>query len=693
MITGVNNEKEKEIYQDRKRRFLIFFIIIVIFCGVFLRQLVDLQIVNGMEYLDTSTKRNVTNGVIYANRGNIYDRYGVPIAGNRMGYCVQYVDTKLSDKEKNATIARLVDLFSKNGDRYISNMRTIFSYKEMDFLINREGFVNRIAIRDEDKAVLLEAEPREVFDYMREKTFNIDAQYTDEEAYHIMELRYEILNNINYATISDPLLIAEDVSIETMVALEERNEEFSGFTTYSKPFREYYDAYLVAHVLGYMGNIDKNYEKWSKAYPELGYKPNDKVGVSGIELSEEHSLRGLNGIARKEVDTEGRLTSYEVEESPIPGQDIYLTIDLNLQKASYEAIERNIEIIREKEHKKSFHDANAGAVVAMNVKTGEILAMVSYPSYDPVAFLEGNNAQINYILNHPDKIIMNRATSGNYAPGSTYKPIIAIAGLESGVITATQKIDCPYTKTIGGLVWRNPEGNQGRINLERALETSSNMYFFQVGFTTGIDNIVKWAKNFGFGKKTGIEIGESIGALASREYKLEYIKEGWVPADTCNASIGQLYNAFTPIQLVNYVSTIGNGGKIYRPHLVRKRVDASGEVYLTEIEYQQSSAKESTIKAVQKGMVAVANSQDGTAVDIFKDFRSIIGEVAGKTGTAETGLEATSSSNALFVCYAPADDPEIAVAVVVEKGVSGAWSAPIARDVLMAYFNIQEQSN
>jgi penicillin-binding protein 2 len=686
-----NKEKEKEMQADLKRRYIIFFLILVIFCGIILRQLVDLQIVNGKEYLDTSTKRIATSGVIYANRGNIYDRNGIPIAGNRMGFCVQYVDTKLSNGEKNAAIARLIDLFNKNGDKYHSTMNKIFSFTSMDFLINREGFINQISISDEDKSFLMEAEPKEVFKYMREKTFGIDAQYTDEEAYRIMELRYEML--INYCTISDPLLIAEDVSIDTVIALEERNEEFSGFTTYSKPFREYYDAHLVAHVLGYIGSIGDEFEEWSKKYPRLGYLPNDKVGICGIERSEEHVLRGINGVTRKEVDIEGRLTYYEVVEPPVPGQDIYLTIDLNLQKATYESIERNIELIRNREHKKNFHDANAAAVVAMDVKSGEILAMVSYPAFDPADFLEGNNEKISYILNHPDRLIFNRATSGNYAPGSTYKPLIAIAALESGIITPSQRIDCPYTKTIGGLVWRNPEGNQGRIVLEKALATSSNMYFFQIGFATGIDNIVKWAKNFGFGKKTGIEIGESIGAIASREYKQVYIKESWVPADTCNASIGQLYNAFTPIQLVNYVATIGNGGRLYRPHLVRKRMDASGQVHFTEIEYQLTTAKESTIKAVQKGMVAVANSEDGTAVNIFKDFRPIIGEVAGKTGTAETGQEATSSSNALFVCYAPADDPEIAVAVVVEKGVSGAWSAPIARDVLMAYFNIQDQSN
>ena len=171
---------------------------------------------------------------------------------------------------------------------------------------------------------------------------------------------------------------------------------------------------------------------------------------------------------------------------------------------------------------------------------------------------------------------------------------------------------------------------------------------------------------------------------------MKYLGEGWVPADTCNASIGQLYNAFTPIQLVNFVSSIGNGGKLYTPHLIRKKVDSTGEVYNTEIHYRDTTAKESTIKAVQKGMVAVANSEDGTAVEIFKDFPF---DVAAKTGTAETGHGDTQSSNALFVCYAPADDPEVAVAVVVEKGVRGAFTAPVARDVLMTYFNIKDQAN
>ena len=315
---------------------------------------------------------------------------------------------------KNDLIARVIRLFDTNGDIYSSTLWAIFANNPQRFLPNTDGFIKQIAVSDSDREMLMEADPKDVFKYMREKTFEIDPIYTDEEAYRIMELRYEML--IRPAKITDPLIIAEDVSIETVVTLEERNREYPGFSTFSKPFREYYDAELVAHVLGHMGNIGELYDEWSQKYPELGYTWKDTVGKTGIERSEEHVLRGINGKTRKEVDTDGRLTFYEVVEPPKPGQDIYLTIDLNLQKAALESLKRNIEVIRDKEHKKNFHDANAGAVVAMDVKTGEILAMVSYPTYDPVVFLEGNSEMINYLYTHPDSITLNRATSGNTHP-------------------------------------------------------------------------------------------------------------------------------------------------------------------------------------------------------------------------------------------------------------------------------------
>lgn len=684
----MNSEKEleKKKQQDLKRRFILFLVVILIACGVLLLRLVHLQITEGQQNLDNALNRIVTKGIMYAERGNIYDRNGVPITGSRMGYCIQYVNVNAPDSEKNAMFIRLARLLDKNGDVYKSTLSNIFNFNKFTFKIKRDGLLKVIGMSDADIQTLMEADEYDIFQYMREKTFNIDPLYTDQEAWRIMEYRYEMM--IKPATVQTPLLIAEDVTKETMIELEERNAEFIGISTYPKPYREYYDAALVGHILGYMRNIGDNYPEWSEKYPELGYQINDMVGWDGIERSEEQALRGVNGITRKEVDTEGRLKALEIEVAAKPGQDIYLTIDLNLQRAAYDSLERNIQLIREKQHRKNQHDANAGAVIAMDVKNGEILAMVSYPTYDPAIFLEGDWEKINALNNDPNGSTWNRATLARYAPGSTYKPLIAIAGLETGTITPYTKLHCPSSMEIGGLMWRNPEGNQGYISLEKALATSSNMFFFQTGFNSGIDNIVKWAKNFGFGKPTGIEINESIGALASREFKLRELKEGWVPADTVNASIGQLYNSFTPLQLVNYVSTIGNGGLMYRPHLVLKRENASGETLITEIEYQETGAKKSTIEAVKKGMVAVTNSEDGTAVSAFRDFPF---DVAGKTGTAETGHEKTESSNALFVCYAPADDPKIAVAVVVEKGVVGAWTAPIARDVLMTYFSNEEK--
>ena len=485
--------------------------VIAICCAIFLRHLVNLQIVNGQEYLNTSTKRIVTNGVIYANRGNIYDRNGIPIAGNRMGYCIDFVDTEMPNDEKNKMIHNLIELFDSNGDIYKSTLRTIFNISNYSFNVNKEGFIRQISLSDKDRDMLMEADPKDVFKYMREHTFNVDSKYTDNEAFRIMELRYEML--IKPATISNPLLIAEDVSIETITVLEERNSEFSGFSTFSKPFREYYDAGSVAHVLGYMGNIGGYYQDWSEKYPELGYKPTDLVGVSGLEFSQEQVLRGVNGKTRKEVDTEGRLASYEVEVAPKPGQDIYLTIDLNLQKAAIDSLERNIEIIKQIDHKDNYHDANAGAVVAMDVKTGEILAMASYPTFDPTIFLKGDYEQINYLNNHPDNITLNRACNGAYAPGSTYKPLIAIAALETGTITPNTKVNCPYKKEIGGIIWTNPAGNQLGVTLETALARSNNMFFFITGFETGIDNIVKWARTLDLEVKLELRLQRTLGHL------------------------------------------------------------------------------------------------------------------------------------------------------------------------------------
>lgn len=686
----------KEKKHEGLDRYIILAVMIIVATAAIIYKFAEIQIVNGPKYKEESVYRLSAKGVIYPKRGDIYDRNGVPIAGSRMGYCAQYVDVRMSDEEKNQMLLELIKVLEKGGKNIKSRLTNIMDINPIRFKTDSiDSFVKNIVISKEDAAYVITAE--QAFKYMREKTFKIDPSYTDEEAFKIMQLRYEIL--VTQPQINNPLTLAEDISVETMSELEERSEELRGVSTYIKPYRVYYEsASLIPHVLGYVGAIDaEKLESLNKSLADVEgsvpYDAHDIVGISGIESGAEHLLRGVKGETFLEVDENGKTTASYLERAAVPGKDIYLTIDLNLQKAAVKSLKENIEKIRRMGGKKNFGDANAGAVVVMDVNTGEVLAMASYPDYDPQVFMDDkySDEKNKLLKNEDERPLFNRATSGTYAPGSTYKPLVAIAALEAGVITPTTKVLANYREVIGNMPFTNLEGNQGYINLERALETSSNMYFYKVGVQTGIDNIVKWAKIFGFGQKTGIEIGEYIGALASREYKRIYYGEDWYPANTAMASIGQLYNSFTPIQIVNYISSIANGGKKYTPHLVKMAVDSNGKiVYEGSQEYEELPVQESTINAVKKGMVAVANSNDGTAVNAFKDFPF---KVAGKTGTSETGKEATSSSNGLFVCYAPYDDPKIAIAVVVEHGVWGAYTAPIARDIMMEYFKLNDKDN
>lgn len=686
-------KKEKK-HQGLDRYLILAFIIILISIKI-IYELAIIQIVDSQKHKEAAIYRLSAEGSIYPKRGDIFDRNGVPIAGSRMGYCVQYVDVGMSNKEKNSIILSIIEILEKDKKTIKSNLGYFIDINPVRFKTDKvDNLIKSIVVNKTDAKGLISAD--QVFQYMRKKTFEIEDSYTTEQAFKIMKFRYEIL--MKQPQINNPLILADDISIEIMSEFEERSSQLRGVTTFIKPYRVYYEsARLIPHVLGYVRSISEEElgvwnEKLKNVKDSVPYDANDIIGKVGIERAAESILRGVKGKTYKEVDENGKTTASYRERSAVPGNDIYLSIDLNLQKVAAESLKRNIDRIRKMGGKKNFGDANAGAVVVTDVNTGEVLAMASYPDFDPRIFIENNNEEINKlnadVKNTPS---LNRATFGSYAPGSTYKPLVGVAALESGVITPQTKIRIPYREEIGGMMMTNLDGDQGNINLEKALETSSNMFFYKVGVKTGVDNIVKWAKIFGFGASTGIETGDTEGSLASKDYKEKYILDDpeWYPANTAATAIGQLYNAFTPIQMVNYISTIANGGKRYTPHLIKMAVDDDGKiVYEPSNEFYQIPASEATLNAVKKGMVAVANSNDGTAVREFKDFPF---KVAGKTGTAETGREATSSSNGLFVCYAPYDKPEIAITVVIERGVWGYHTAPVAKDILMEYFRLNEQ--
>ncbi|NLC69628.1 MAG: penicillin-binding protein 2, partial [Clostridiaceae bacterium] len=612
-------------------------------------------------------------------------------------------NARLGQEELNEMLLKLYNVFEKNGDSFNKSLEKYLTFNPLDFGSELKKSEDRISKWISDNGIKIDKStpvtPEKLFKALCE-IYNVDGNYTDEEAYKIITMRYEVRGFTSY----EPVLLARDVSVETMAEIEERHHVFKGVTTEVEYLREYKNADLACHVIGYIRGIDA--ETYAKLKNE-GYGINDLIGKSGIELAAEKELRGKPGKMKIEVDIRGRTTKVIEEIPAIPGNNVVLTIDMDFQKIATEVLERRIKEIRELDGSYHYHDASAGAVVAIDVNNGGILAMASYPGYNPSIFLAGPEdkeaQQAIRDLSDPAKAgitsELNRAISGRYAPGSTFKPLVAIAALEEGVIgPQTTILDRGYVYyddlRFTCMDWRNGYGSHGYITLSRALAVSCNVFFHEVGVMTGIDNIDKWAKLFGLGEKTGIEIpGEEKGIRSNKEYKKQISPYVWGKADTASSSIGQLYHAYTPLQLANYVAAIANGGKKYKPHLIKYITDHNGKlVKETEIEYEQIPLKNETIEAVKAGMIAVANSIDGTAVNIFRDLPYKVGA---KTGTAEAYKEG-SSNNGVFICYAPAElgkTPEIAVAVVIEHGVYGMYAAPIAREIITEYFNKKSEQN
>ncbi len=689
--------KMKQFFKDR---YNILGIIIVLIFALIVYQLANIQLIQGENYFNQSQSINLKSRTILAERGNILDRYGVPIATNSTSYSLMLMSTEASTDKLNGILIKLAKILEKNGDPY----RNSFS-KYLTF--NPIGFGSAIA-KSEDRIKVLrnvtgyplkafnqESSAEDIFKYFKETAFKIDEKYTDEQAYKIMTLRFEIMgyNSLNP-------VIAENISNATVAEVEERINEFPGALVDTVPSRKYVDAEYAAHLLGYVRTVS---EKDLAEHADEDYNMNDIIGKSGIELKAEGYLRGTNGYRRIEVDDSGK-TKIISEEAVKPGSDVVLTIDMRLQKAAMDSLEKNIPIIRQRKNSQNHKDAYAGSVVALDVKTGDVLALASYPSYDPSIFLadpsdkEAQKAiSALYDPKNTTTSEYNRAIKGLYAPGSTFKPLVGIAGLEEGVINPYEKyFDKGYVQ-YGDLLLKSIEYRQyraglGWVNMIQAIQKSSNPYFYVLGNKVGINNIVKWATKFGLGQKTGIDLlGEEKGTISSREFKAKIDPDPWTETNTAQSAIGQMYNSFTPIQLANYAATIANGGKRFNPHVIKRVIKYDGSIVTeTKPEYEILPVKKQNMGIIQEGMKAVANSEDpgGTASSAFVDLLPI--KVAGKTGTAETGNEANHSSNALFICYAPADNPEIAVAVVVERGVLGAFTAPIACDVLKEYFDLNK---
>lgn len=558
-----------------KSRFNILIIFICIVGIIFILKLYDLQIVNGESYREQSEKRLVREVEVEGPRGEIYDRYGKLLVTNEIGYdlCLYY--TKIEKVELNEILLKVAQILEKNGDSYYNNFP--IDFKTLSFLKSDASSKTWKKNNGLDENLT----PEEVIEFYKKK-YEIKSDDIDEIS-KIIPLRYEIASKgyTSYRSVT----LAKEISVESMLEIEERNNEFSGINISKYPVRKYLTENVASHILGYIGAISSEEYKAKKA---LGYSQKAMIGKSGVESTFEEFLKGENGLSRLEMDSKGRITgNEEVDESKM-GNSIVLTIDLDLQKKTEEVLEKYIMKIQNGETAEQFEDARAGALVVLDVKTSEVLAMASYPTYNPEEFSDGisNSEYSKYFLNE-DKPMFNRAIQGTYSPGSTFKMITAIAALESNVVGINETI-YDYGKYDKGhkpacWIWNDYRGSHGNVNAETALKVSCNYFFYEVAYRMGIDKLAEYVKKFGLGVKTGVElIGEATGTIASREYinkltERDGVKRTWMVADTLSAAIGQSYNSFTPIQMASYIATLANGGAKNEVTILKQVINSEGE--------------------------------------------------------------------------------------------------------------------
>ena len=668
---------------NSKIRYNIVTILVYAVGIVLILQLFNLQIVHGQEYRETSNTRLTRESTLKAARGNILDSTGNKLVTSETSFSLELYKTKIEDDVLNNTILKTINILKANEDEYIDNLP--IAVNPVRYTLSEESLKDwKTGLEIPENATAQEA-----FDFLKQK-YNISNN--DEEAIKIMAVRYEITRT-GYSNIK-PVEIAKDISRESAVQIREQSNDLPGMTIATGSKVKYTSGNLASHILGQVGPITEEELKGQ----EDKYDLNDIIGKTGIEYIFEDYLKGTDGVKQIDMAVDGTVTEEYVSEEAVAGSDVVLTIDANLQNVAEEALKKNIEKIANG----GFYEtspADAGAVVVMNVKTGEVLAMVSYPDYDPQLFVDGISQEQYDSYKEGDNLV-NRAISGVYSPGSTYKMVTATAGLESGAITTKTRInDTGVYPKFGNPVcwyWSTYRRGHGYLNVTQAIQKSCNYFFYETGYRTGIENIVKYAKYYGLGSKTGIELlGESTGTIARPEI-VEERGEVWTPGYTLSAAIGQGDNGFTPIQMAKYISTLANGGDSVDVTLIKSIIRPDGtEVSKEELgsyvnerlgytpeEPENLDLKEENIDAILKGMKGVTES-GGTAYSTFANFDI---EVAGKTGSAETGDD--SVVHGWFVGFAPFDDPEIAVVVLIENAGSGGFTAETARDIMAEYFGM-----
>lgn len=668
---------------------LLFFGVVVIF---FSFKLYDLQIIetggktNNISTFETRTR---VKGV----RGNILDTNGNVLVTNRASYDLiinHYVLT--SSATPNQTLYQLVQLCKDRGIEYTDRLpitkEAPYEYTLDEYNTTWQGYFQTFLIErdniDSDISAPLLMEKLK-------QSYSIPKEWSEEDARLVLGLRYELSLRQYVGTLSNYVFIS-DVSSDTLAAVMELN--IPGMNVETTTVREYSTKY-ASHILGYVGAMNK--EQW-ETYKEKGYSMDAHVGQTGLEQAFEEYLHGVDGTRVDVVTKSGQLVRSYYETEPQAGKNVQVSVDLKLQAIAEDSLATTIANLRDPatNPEKDGRDAGGAAVVAMDIKTGQVLVCASYPTYDLSTLFEDYSA----LLEDKTGPMFNRALQAIYPPGSTYKMSMVVAGIDSGTIKPNTYIEDKgvFTKYPGFnpkcLRYSSQGRTHGSIECTDALKCSCNYFFYVLGDKIDLSDMDSTAKGLGLGEPTGVELYEATGYRANQETKAKLYKGDdakWYQGDQVLAAIGQSENKFTPIQLCSYVTTLVNQGTRYKATFLDRVVSSDYRSVFLENTVQiqsQMEMSDAAHEAVAEGMRKVANVSGGTAYKIFKDYPIT---VCAKTGTAQTGIQ-NSSDNGAFVCYAPAEDPQIAIVVYGEKAGHGSSLGEVARSILDSYFELGSSS-
>ncbi len=672
-------------------RFNILTIFMYVIGIILIVQLFNLQIVHGAEYREQSNTRLTRESELEAARGSIMDKSGNVLVSSKTKFGLELYRSKIDISTLNTAILNIIQVLEKYQVEYPDHFP--ISIDPYAYTIQGETLENWKKSND----IPTNATAEQAFFIIKDK-YEI-TQENIVEVRNIMRIRYEIVRE-GYSS-TKAITIAKDIPREAVAEFSENADKFPGVNIFVTPERTYPKGSLASHVLGYASTISaEEYEKRKNIYDQ-----NDIIGKTGIEYVFEEYLKGRKGIKQVDMAVDGTITAEYTAEEATAGADIVLTIDANLQQVTEDAISANLEKIRTGGFGKVYNAISESCVV-MNVKTGEILAIASCPGYNPEDFVGGISTENwNKYINDESKPLVNKAVQTSYSPGSIFKMVTAIAGLESGAINSNTVIRDTgvYTKyqqygtRMNCWYYTDYGRGHGPLNVIGAIENSCNYFFYETADRMGIDVLEKYAKYFGLGTKTGVELqDETAGVLANKESKakLHPTESYWAPGDTLNAAIGQGDNEFSPVQMAKYISMLANGGQPIDVSIIKtiRKADGTEEsrsninrfisqkLGLEENENENVTITPQNLNVVLQGMRSV--TEEGTAASIFQNFEIAVG---GKTGSAEAP---GNKVNAWFAGFAPFDDPEIAVVVMAENGGHGYYTADAVKQIMREYFGM-----